>query len=281
MKHYFFRLWYLLAALLLLAGCAAQKPAASDETAEFPAATTELAGSSSVGDENAKSSESSRQRIPAAQKDERLGTQWGEGIGSRVTSVDLRRLSNTPVEVSQIFYAATQKSGRSVNEAMIANGRVGVSVLNERGGKWVMTQDGKQLYLKGKKGERYQLSYRNYSTDKTYEIVATVDGVDVINGSAGSLSNSGYVLYPGNTLRIEGFRKNQNEVAAFRFSATQDAYAANTPAGSIKNTGVIGTAIFELNNPKKPVIQSRPVEPAPKAFPGDDSSKGYAPPPQY
>ena len=45
----------------------------------------------------------------------------------------------------------------------------------------------------GKTGQSYQLHYHN-SSDKTYEIVASVDGIDVLDGSSASRSNSGYVL---------------------------------------------------------------------------------------
>ena len=259
MTHYLSRFWLLLAALLFIAGCAqnnTSSPAAYSPSADDARADAKM-------ETQANSS--------------RLGTQWGEGINSSVTTIDLRRISNTPIDVVQINYAASRQSGSTVNEAMIANGRVGVTILNDRNGKWPLTRNGNQFYLRGVKGQRYQLSYRNYS-NKTYEIVATVDGLDVINGSAGSLSNSGYVLEPNGTLTIEGFRKNRNEVAAFRFADAQDAYAANTPSGSVRNTGVIGTAVFELNAPQ-PVAPRRPNPNQPQAFPAD--SNGYAPPPRY
>ena len=268
MKCLWNKFWLLVLSLLIIAGCSA--PTVQKSEAPSVDTQTEVATGSVAQDEKSYQS--------AAKSSERLGTQWGEGIGSNVTTVDLRRVSNNPVDMMQISYSAARQSGRQVQEGMIANGRIGVAVLNDRNGKWSMTQNGKNFYLKGTKGERYQLFYRNYS-NKTYEIVATVDGLDVINGSAGSISNTGYVLYPNSTLTIEGFRKNSSEVAAFRFSAAQDAYAANTPAGSIKNTGIIGTAVFELYDPNKRTVTPKPRTDEPKAFPADE--KGYAPPPVY
>ncbi len=268
MKWLWNRLWLLVLTLLVAAGCSAP----SAEKQEAPAAAEAEAGLDNSVTTDEKSYQS------AAKSSERLGTQWGVGIDSSVTTVDLRRVSNNPVEMMQINYSAARQSGRQVKEAMFANGRIGVSVLNDRNSKWSMTQNGKNFYLKGAKGERYQLLYRNYS-NKTYEIVATVDGLDVINGSAGSINNAGYVLYPNSTLTIEGFRKSSSEVAAFRFAAAEDSYAANTAAGSIKNTGVIGTAVFELYDPKKPVVTPKPRPEQPKAFPADE--KGYAPAPVY
>ncbi|MDR2688516.1 MAG: hypothetical protein LBB76_02000 [Azoarcus sp.] len=204
----------------------------------------------------------------------KLGTQWGEGISSSVTNVNLRRLSPHAVDVVVVHYSSANYQGQPVREAMLANGRIGFSIPGDRH-TWEFTQDGRNLYLSGKEGERYQLSYRNYS-DNTYEIVATVDGLDILDGSPGALSHRGYVLYPRTTLQIEGFRKSQDEVAAFRFSAPRDAYAANTDAGSPDNVGVIGTAVFELDVPRAP----RPSPYSPQAFP-EDAPGSYAPPPQY
>ena len=215
-----------------------------------------------------------------ARASERLGTQWGEGISSNVTTVDLQRISSQPVDVVEIYYSATRYMGNAIQEALVANGRIGMSVLSESGKKWEITKDGPSLYLRGYDGERYQLFYQNYSQN-TYEIVATVDGLDVMDGSAGSLSSRGYVLYPNSTLKIAGFRKSQSEVAAFRFSAPRDSYAANTAAGSVRNVGVIGTAVFELDNPRPVTPPRSGSQHAPQSFPGDNHGGSYAPPPNY
>ena len=214
---------------------------------------------------------------PMAVSSEKLGTQWGEGLSSKVTNVDLQRISKQPVDVIEVRYASARNPGQSIQEAMLANGRIGLSIIRDNNRKWELTQNGQDLYLQGRKGERYQLFYRNYSQN-TYEVVATVDGLDVLRGSSGSIFNRGYVLYPGSTLVIEGFRKSEQEVAAFRFSAVEDSYAANTKAGSPSNAGVIGTAIFELHNPN---AQTPHGHSFPRSFPADQSGDGYAPPPRY
>ena len=259
------RLGFTAAALMFVVGCAQQQYAARD------------------GDTPASPITASQYRQPEstqATASQRLGTQWGEGISSNITNVDLRRTSGQPVDVTEINYSAARYTGNAIREVSIANGRIGMSVLDDSGRKWELAKDGSYLYLRGREGERYQLFYQNYSQN-TYEIVATVDGLDVLNGSAGSLSNRGYVLYPNSTLRIEGFRKSQSEVAAFRFSAPRDSYAANTDAGSVRNVGVIGTAVFELYDPR-PVPPSRGGSPqAPQSFPGDNPNGSYAPPPNY
>ena len=74
------------------------------------------------------------------------------------------------------------------------------------------------------------------------EAVATVDGLDVFDGRHGSVDKRGYVLEPWSTFRIDGFRQNMGEVAAFRFGAVRDSYAAQK--GDDSNVGVIGVAFF-------------------------------------
>ena len=142
------------------------------------------------------------------------------------------------------------------------------------GNAWPIYRIGGVEQLQGRSGERFSGDYGNYSKSTTHEVVATVDGLGVLKGEPGRLRISGYVLPPGQPLRISGFRKGSSEVAAFRFSSVADSYAANTANRSTANVGVIGTAVFELNAPPP----SRVCKRQPCAFPGD---AGYAPPPAY
>lgn len=218
----------------------------------------------------------------AAAAEARLGTQWGEGVESRVSTVDLKRQGGKPLAVHVLRYSAAAGSGAKLVELPIANGRVGLRVLGADGRPWPIYRAGGSAHLQGRSGDQYILEYRNYSRTSTYEIVATVDGLDVLNGQPGGLGNRGYVLKPGATLRIEGFRKSRDEVAAFRFSSVADSYAANSAAGSARNTGVIGTAVFELIDPR-PATVPPACGPEPCAFPADQEKnrQGYAPPPRY
>lgn len=237
---------------LILAGCAAPPGTA-------PAA--EAASASARG-------------IAAPMPDARLGTQWGEDRVSRVSTLDLKRAGSRPEAVQEIRYSAAPGRGERLGEVALGNGGVSLRVLRADGSTWPVWRSGGLLHLQGRKGERYVLEYRNRSA-RTHEIVATVDGLDVLSGQPGSTARRGYVLRPGETLRIEGFRMSREAVAAFRFSAVPDAYAANTPAGSVANVGVIGTALFALIDPSAPVP---PCGAGPCAFPGDGQG-GYAPPP--
>ena len=200
--------------------------------------------------------------------DERLGTKWGDDISSHATEVDLKRKSNTPLAEALVQYADKNYQGKSINSIAVAGGKINFSILDDHGNKIPMYRVGQRYYLSGREGQSYQLHYEN-NTLKTFEIVASVDGVDVINGSEASRKNSGYVLNAQDSLTIEGFRKSANEVASFTFSQPEESYAANSSQGSIQNTGIIGTVVYELEAPE---VDAKPVNkyaPPPNAFPAD------------
>jgi hypothetical protein len=224
----------------------------------------------------------------AAPAPSQLGTQWGEGIESKTRAVAAKRLFAQPDEVASLGYneasAVRRDAGNNPERRLnlqLVQGDVEWSVLDENDRPLPLQRarrSSDMFRLAGIEGARYTLRFRNLS-DRSYEVIATVDGLDVLNGKAGSLRNGGYVLRPLQTLDIEGFRKSQSEVAAFRFAAPGRAYAANTEAGDVRNIGVIGAALFELEQPETPRRPRRDATPPqPNAFPADAS---YAPPPRY
>ncbi|SFQ10401.1 hypothetical protein [Variovorax sp. 770b2] len=219
-----------------------------------------------------------------------LGTQWGEGIESKTRTIVTQRLSEQPDEVASVGYNEASAVRRDVGNnperrlnLQLAQGDVEWSVLDEsnrplplqRARRGSSSSD--MFRLAGVEGARYTLRFRNLS-DRSYEVIATVDGLDVLTGKSGSLRNGGYVLRPQETINIEGFRKSQSEVAAFRFATPGRAYAANTEAGDVRNIGVIGAALFELEQPQARRPRRDATPPQPSAFPADGA---YAPPPRY
>lgn len=247
----------LLAAALLLAACSSV-PQQAAQRAAAPSAAPQTAST--------------------------LGTQWGEGRESRAYSVPAQRIEPQRDEL-QLAYS----DERSIRQALGQNLDAQRSILLDQGKVELSVHDardtpltfyssqGKSNYqLAGKAGERYVLVYTNRSATP-YEIITTVDGLDVLSGQPGSRSHNGYLLQAGAVLRIEGFRKSADEVAAFRFSGKDKAYAANTLAGDTRNIGVIGTVLYEVRpvNPRQPASQS------PNPFPGDKANGQYAPPPRY
>jgi len=225
----------------------------------------------------------------------RLGTQWGEGRESRVTTVEAYRVTpNHPDDVAQVFYNDADAVRASVGNdpdrqlnMLMAQGDVEWSVRDEENRPLPLERARRgaesAFNIAGRKGMRYVLVFENRS-EHAYEVVATVDGLDVISGQPGATDNTGYILRPRGTLRIEGFRKSDAEIAAFRFSSADRAYAANTPAGDARNIGVIGAALFKLNIPgSRPAPRSGGAAPQsgqPNAFPAD-RTPSYAPPPGY
>jgi hypothetical protein len=122
------------------------------------------------------------------------------------------------------------------------SGLYSVSVEDEWGGSLRTYEQGSQLYVLASYGQRYAIVLRNNS-GRRVEAVVSVDGRDVVSGRVGDfVRERGYVLAPYSTLRIDGFRKSYQEVAAFRFSSPQASYSARM--GTPENVGVIGAAFF-------------------------------------
>lgn len=98
-----------------------------------------------------------------------------------------------------------------------------------------------QHYIMGRYNQRYMLRVTNHSNQR-FELVMTVDGRDIVNGQLGSYSHRGYVIDPHQSFNVEGFRRSEHQVAAFRFTTPSDSYASRMNSG--QNIGVIGVALF-------------------------------------
>ena len=280
------RWWRSLMGLLVAAGLAACSMPPPSEGSRSGSQTAAMAETSSA-----------RMAAPqAAKAQSTLGTQWGEGRESVTKTVQASRLTpDRPQDVGQMRYSdedsirrALGKYAEQQTDALLADGDVELQVLGGNGAalRIFSTRGAKDFHVAGRNGERYELVYTNRSK-RYYEVVATVDGLDVLSGQPGSIQSAGYLLRPGERLVIDGFRKSDREVAAFRFSAKGRAYANNTPAGDARNVGVIGSALFEVRlderDPDLPRRRAPEVELRdprdPSAFPAD--GRQYAPPPQY
>lgn len=211
----------------------------------------------------------------AAMQSARLGTRGGEAVDSRVSTLSAGRQGERPLALHTLPCSPTRLEGKPLRALFLAGGRVAMRVLRDDGRAWsVHALDG-QPNLHGRKGERYAPEYRDPSA-QVLKIVATVGGLDVLSGQSGSTGHRRYVLRAGPTLRIEGFRKSRDAVARFRFSVVPDACAANLPAGSPRNIGVIGTAVFEFIAPSAPIPDCAPGS-ATHAFPGNSPGRSVPP----
>lgn len=179
-----------------------------------------------------------------------LGTEFGEARTSHVRDVSFVRDSAAPFATVTLHYddrrgvdALARRHARrdTFRELPAGGGAVTVSVRDAQGDPLEAVHVGDRTFVIGEAGQRYVLVLTN-RTDHRFEAVASVDGLDVVNGRPGSLAHRGYVLMPFATLEIEGFRESAARVATFRFSAVSESYAGRT--GNARNVGVIGVALF-------------------------------------
>jgi hypothetical protein len=194
-----------------------------------------------------------RDRDVQAEERPGLGTQWGETRDSRVSTAPFSREDpDSPFAVAQIHYndaegvrAMARRSGVAHfgdGASRVAGGALTVRLLDSNGQPLSGFDAGRRSYVMGEHGARYIIQIRNH-TGHRVEAVATVDGLDVINGRAGALTNRGYIVNPFATVEIDGFRRSLDQVAAFRFGTVRGSYAAQK--GDDRNVGVIGVVFFE------------------------------------
>jgi hypothetical protein len=199
------------------------------------------------------SREVSKPATPARKLLERpgLATVWGETRESRVTTTSFTRGGSQPWTVLRIQYddeaGILARTGVSdayslgSNLVETPNGFVAVELIDGSGSPLAGLTESSRSFVVGHHGDRYGIRVTNRSSER-FEIVATVDGLDVLDGRPGSFAKRGYLLDAHSTLDIDGFRRSTSEVAAFRFGSVKDSYAART--GGDRNVGVIGVAVF-------------------------------------
>jgi hypothetical protein len=223
---------------------------------------------------NAASSSREYMPTPAAA----LGTAWGETRDSRVTTTTFERAHTRPDGVGELRYndVSLFDQGRNFHgRRELAGGRVAAGVKNERG-RWlpIFERDGPATLIGGH-GARYEIVVRNL-TPHRIEVVVSVDGLDVLDGRSASYSKRGHLIGPRGAVTIPGWRTSSCSVAAFRFAAVEDSYAAKKH-GDTRNMGVIGVAVFtEKAPPMRVSAEPPPGWRGPNPFPGEH----WARPPQ-
>lgn len=178
-----------------------------------------------------------------------LGTGWGTEVSSNVHYTSFKRGSSKPISVASIYYndkdgiAAMTKpwkySGSGMQRA--ANGLVEWGVK----GRWGTLKNyhsGSRRYVEGRKGSNYSLEVKNICHSRL-EVILSVDGLDVMDGRSASFGKRGYIIQPGKSLNIKGFRTSESAVASFKFSSVSGSYS-NNRHGTTRNVGVIGMAVF-------------------------------------
>lgn len=113
---------------------------------------------------------------------------------------------------------------------------------------------GSQRYVAGNPGERYAVRITNRTGQRVLAVLS-VDGVNAVSGETAGPEQNGYVLAPYQSYDVPGWRKSQDEVAAFYFTSLGDSYAARTDRP--RNVGVIGVAVWREALP--PIAMQQPV----------------------
>ncbi|NRF66923.1 hypothetical protein HLB44_08005 [Aquincola sp. S2] len=133
-------------------------------------------------------------------------------------------------------------TGCATAEARPYGGLAALEVYDRDSGQVLPTyhHDGRR-FVPGRPGARYALRLRNLTGARVL-VVLSVDGVNVISGETADWSQTGYVLDPGRSYDINGWRKSGTQIAAFEFAPIEHSYAALT--GRPGNVGVIGMAVF-------------------------------------
>lgn len=129
--------------------------------------------------------------------------------------------------------------------------KVEVSVEDANGNRLPGARHEGDLYVAAERDQRYQVRVRN-RTGRRVLVVVTVDGRNVNTGEPGDHGGPGHVLEPRQSWVFTGWRTSDDEVAAFRVGARDDAYSSQM--GSGENVGVVGVAVFEERRPAPKIV---------------------------
>jgi hypothetical protein len=207
--------------------------------------------------------------------------------------VDFERNEARPAAMIELHY-----NDRPGARRMLPNGNWGraeayalggvlLRIVNGAGSTFPALTNGSRVIGVGTPGERYALQIDN-PTGNRLEVVASVDGLDVLDGEDASLDKRGYLVGAYSSVTIDGFRRSDAEVAAFRLGDVARSYAGRK--GKARNVGVIGFALFEERRPfaDPPPVWWRPasrddteLRRGADPFPGRDSPGRYARPPVW
>jgi hypothetical protein len=129
-----------------------------------------------------------------------------------------------------------------VTDARASADLVDLSVVDRDTGQplQIWQRDGR-LYVAGRPGARYGLRVTNNTGGRVLTVMS-VDGVNVLTGETAGFGQTGYVFDPWESYDVTGWRKSDQEVAAFTFASHRNAYATRT--GRPFDVGVIGVAVF-------------------------------------
>lgn len=225
-----------------------------------------------------------------------LGTEYGENRYSPVRDVPFERGSATPLFLGSLHYNDSQGAeaqrdrlirryypGEPVWRTFAGNRPtpwvgVTVAIVDESGQPLPSYHLANHILVVGAAGQRYAIQVEN-RTGQRFELVASVDGQDVVDGRSASLDKRGYIVDAFHRIRIDGFRRSMSEVAAFRFGSVRNSYAAKTSEFGDRNVGVIGVALFGEQGAPLPAYGPDLDDEARRREAADPFPGRFAPPP--
>lgn len=165
---------------------------------------------------------------------------------------------------SLLLSAALAAAAATACQPASARSLVDIDLVDRDTGQWLPEYPHRgRIYVPGEPGHRYAVRLTN-TTGERLLVVLSVDGVNAVDGRTAHPSQAGYVLAPGQSTEIAGWRKSMDDVAQFYFTDLPDSYAART--GRPDNVGVIGIAVFRESQPRYnyyPPYSPRPYPPSP------------------
>ena len=240
-------------ALLMMTACTTQP--SSGDAAYAPAMVEAHRSGESAMPTNgpnaamAGSVRSGSHSSPPPERRPGLGTGWGDRLSSEMGYTGFVRGASKPYGgVASIYYndkegvaamTSWKYSGKGMQTA--ANGLVEWGVKGSFG-SLKNYHSGNRRFVVGRQGQRYSLVVKNLAKSRL-EVVLSVDGLDVLDGKTAGMKKRGYIIAPGKTLQVKGWRTSPSSVASFEFSTVGGSYA-NLGSGKTRNVGVIGMAVF-------------------------------------
>lgn len=216
-----------------------------------------------------------------------LATHWGEDRYSPAREVAFERAEpRRPSTVVELHYNDREGARRLLPDAEWARAEkrsssgVTIRVVDSDGRTLPALVRGDRVVAVGTPGQRYALTIEN-PTPRRFEVVASVDGLDVLDGQAARVDKRGYLVAAYSSVSIDGFRRSDDEVAAFRLGNVARSYAASK--GQSRDIGVLGLALFDERLPTaiaptepwyRPTSEDTRLRRRANPFPGD-----YAQPP--
>lgn len=177
-----------------------------------------------------------------------LATGYGDELKDPMRRSSFVRARSKPAGTDSIYYnnrsgieAMTSYRSKAAGLQKAAGGMVEWGIRSGFGYATSYRSAGKRFVV-GSPGKAYTIVVKNRCRSRV-EVVLSVDGLDVMDGRPASFAKRGYLIAPGDTLEVKGWRSGWDTVARFEFSSVGASYA-NQRHGDARNVGVIGLAVF-------------------------------------